>query len=493
MKRIRVLTALVCAALAIGLFRFEPVRAEGEQAEETYIQESLNGKYDDISSDEASIRGFVVRLYRLVLLREPDDGGFKYWNDGITNQTITGVTAVKGFFLSTEMAKRNLSDEEFVKTLYRTVLNREADAGGLKNWKDRLAVHMTREFVVNGFVNSAEFNNLCKKYGVNQGSAGNTSAYRDRNYLITSFVCRMYTKVLGRAADVGGVEGWCKNIFANKQTAADLVIGFFMSPEYAKKNTGNEEFVKTAYRAILDREGDAGGIKTWVTKLNNGTSRKEVLAGFVNSTEFDNLCKKYGIEKGTIILEGWKTENGKKYYIKANGQKAAKEILTIGGKRYAFNSCGVWIGEKNDSYLSAYQKAINLVSQITNDSMTDTQKLRTCFDVFGSFSEKNPWIPHYMGDGWVEKYANNCFDTRSGNCISYAAAFGLMAQVIGYEDIYCINNGHGWVEINNLVYDPEWQLHHKGNYFARPLTQQGDQNYQGAINRSRISNTYFKI
>ena len=498
MRYKRLAAALFSTLMILGTYRTDRIKAEGEQAEETNIQEALNGKYDDISSDEASIRGFVVRLYRLVLLREPDDGGFRYWNDGITNQTITGVTAVKGFFLSAEMTNRNLSDEEFVKTLYRTVLNREADAGGLKNWKDRLAVHMTREFVVNGFVNSAEFNALCKKYGVNQGSAGNTSAYRDRNYLITSFVCRMYTKVLGRAAETAGVEGWCKKIFAENATGADLAQGFFLSPEFAKKNVSNTDYVKTCYRAILDREGSNAEISGWSAKLNAGKTRKEVLAGFVNSAEFDNLCKKYGITRGTMVLGGWKTIDGKKYYIKENGQYAKKEVLTINGKQCGFTIDGVWIGERDAAYMSAYAKAITLLNEITDSSMTREQMLRAAFDVFKTlhFKEKNPWVPHYLGEDWPQKYANDCFDRRSGNCMSYAACFAYMAKVLGYENIYCSNStGHGWVEIQGLVYDPQWTLHYKGNFYARDLelVTTGDPLYKAWVDRSHTSNLYVRM
>ena len=491
MKRFKAMTALLSASLMLGLCSL-PVNAENEtMPEET--ADTLETGYEDIPSTEASIRGFVVRLYRVVLQREPDDSGYKTWTEGITDGSITGSTAVKGFFLSKEMNARNLDNETFVRLLYKAVLNRDADAAGLKTWTDCLAVLMTREFVVNGFLNSAEFENLCRTYGVTKGSTGSTGLYRDRNYQITAFVYRLYTKVLGRGAEVGGLEGWTRKVFTEGATGADLAAGFFLSPEYTNKNTSNEQYVKTLYQTVLNREGSAQEISNWVSYITSGKTRKETLAGFLNSAEFGKLCEQYGIEQGKLVLEGWKNVNGKLYYYKGDGKMAAGEVLTIKGKRYGFNAKGVWIGEKNDSYLDAYGKAIALVNSITSDSMTDERKLRICFDVFGSFSEKNPWIPHYMGAGWVEKYANHCFDTHIGNCISYAACFGLMAQVIGYEDIYCINNGHGWVEMNGLVYDPEWQLHHSGNYYARPLSQQGDQNYQGAINRSVPSNTYVKL
>ena len=521
MKRIRWTALFLSAAVTFGSLGSLTVRAEDDLPEETaeetteetieeteeiivpeteeeaeeLLEEEPEG-YEDISSDEATIRGFVVRLYRIVLLREPDDYGYTYWTEGITDGSISGCKAVKGFFLSAEMTKRKLSNEEFVIALYNTVLNRNADAAGLTDWTNRLNIHMTREYVINGFLNSTEFANLCKKYGVTKGSAGSTSAYRDKNVKITEFVNRMYTKVLGRASDAAGVEGWTKKVYAQGATGADLIIGFFMSPEFVKKGLSNEDFVRTAYRAILDREGSAKEISGWAAKLKAGKTRKEVLAGFVGSAEFTKLCGQYGIKRGSIVLGGWKTVNGKSYYYKSDGTMAKREVLTIGGKQYAFNDEGVWIGEKSAAYLTVYKKAIKVVNEVTTGSMTKTQKLRACFDVFRKFTEKNPWIPHDRSSGWELRYAGNCFDTRSGNCMSYGAAFAFMAKVLGYENVYCCNStGHGWAEVEGLVYDPEWTLHRSGNFFGRPLGTgaAGDPDYKGAIDRYAGSPGYVKL
>ncbi|MBR3358495.1 MAG: DUF4214 domain-containing protein [Solobacterium sp.] len=474
----------------------ETVIQETEEEPEEQPEETAEEGYEDIPSTEASIRGFVVRLYRVVLQREPDDTGYKTWTEGITNGTITGCSAVKGFFLSKEINARNLSNETFVTLLYQAVLNRGADAAGMKTWTDCLSVLMTREYVINGFLNSKEFAGLCETYGVTKGTAARTSAYRDRNYQITAFVYRLYVKVLGRTADAGGIEGWTRKVYTEGATGADLAAGFVLSPEYKNKNTSNEDYVRMLYQAVLNREGSAKEISSWAGRLAEGKTRKEILAGFVNSAEFGNLCKQYGIERGKLVLEGWKTVNGKRYYYKADGKMAAKEILTIGGKQYAFDEDGVWIGDKSTAYLNVFRKAIALVNEVTNSSMSKTQKLRACFDVFKKFKEKNPWIPHDRSDGWELRYASNCFDTRSGNCFSYAVTFAFMAKVLGYENVYCCNStGHGWAEINGLVYDPEWTLHREGNYFGRPLGtgSAGDPNYLGAINRNVVSNAYVKL
>ena len=104
----------------------------------------------------------------------------------------------------------------------------------------------------------------------------------------------------------------------------------------------------------------------------------------------------------------------------------------------------------------ALKKAKDYVAAITNDSMTQEQKLRICFDSFKTKLEKSPWRPGYKGQGWAEIYANSFFDLQYGDCISYAAAFAYMAKALGYTNVYGCNTGHAWVEIDGLIYDPEW-------------------------------------
>ena len=495
MKKNRWMSALLSAVMLLS-GTVNGVYAQGKPQEATVSEEAetLDKDPKDIPSNEASIEGFVVRLYRIALGREADNHGFAYWTNGIKDGSVSGCTAVRGFFLSEEFTKKGLSDTAFLETLYKTVLNRTADSAGLAYWKERLAVHMSRTWVMNGFLNSQEFTNLCAAYGVTRGNAPGTGNYRDRNYSVTAFVSRMYTKVLGRNAEVSGVESWCTRILRDGSTGADLAVGFFMSPEFVIKNVSNTEYVKTCYRAILDREGSASEVNSWTSALAT-KSRKEVLAGFVNSAEFNNLCNRYGINRGTLVLGGWKQSNGRYYYYKSDGSMAKKEILTIGGKRYGFTAKGVWIGEKSESYLDAYQKAITLVNSITNSSMTEDQKLRAAFGVFKNFTQKNPWIPHDNSEGWVERYANHCFDTHIGNCMSYAACFGIMAQVLGVEEVYCCNNwGHGWCEIGGLIYDPEAALHSSMNFYARSFDEPGaGMKYREALNRNEYSSAYVKL
>ena len=118
-------------------------------------------------------------------------------------------------------------------------------------------------------------------------------------------------------------------------------------------------------------------------------------------------------------------------------------------------------------------KARAYMANYINDSMTREQKLRACFDSFKDKLQKNPWSPHYKGNGWAEMYANHYFDNLYGNCISWASAFAYMAKELGYTNVYGCNTGHAWVEINGLIYDPEWDLAFPsyGLKYTDPTTQ----------------------
>ncbi|MBR2067515.1 MAG: DUF4214 domain-containing protein, partial [Solobacterium sp.] len=99
----------------------------------------------------------------------------------------------------------------------------------------------------------------------------------------------------------------------------------FLSNEFKNAGLSNAEIVRRCYRTMLDREADTSGFNYWVSKLNNDGLVEEVLAGFVGSTEFTNLCKQYGIDRGTIVVPANTKRIGKyvtRLYTKALGRGA---------------------------------------------------------------------------------------------------------------------------------------------------------------------------
>gem|GEM_PF-6366833 len=54
----------------------------------------------------------------------------------------------------------------------------------------------------------------------------------------------------------------------------------------SKGSTSNRQFIEWAYNAVLDREGDTGGINHWLSELNSGKPRTDVIYGMIRSEEF---------------------------------------------------------------------------------------------------------------------------------------------------------------------------------------------------------------
>ncbi len=247
-----------------------------------------------MSEKEYQVRAFVERMYTIVLGRAAEEQGLNDWATRLMAQEIDGATLVDMFVNSDEFINRNTSDEEYIKILYRAVLGREADADGLKMWKDMLADDWTRDYILEGLVLSTEFKTICDSYGIIAAFEPTAESQ------VRSFVKRMYTVVLNRRADVVGLDEWTQRLMNGTANGAQLADGFISSDEFVNRNLNNEKYVKVLYRAFFNREPDEGGFNVWMNELAKGASRREVMKGFVHSVEFCDLCAQYGIIRGEI-------------------------------------------------------------------------------------------------------------------------------------------------------------------------------------------------
>ena len=117
---------------------------------------------------------------------------------------------------------------------------------------------------------------------------------------IEAFVYRMYTVALNRKAETAGLKYWSDRLELHIDDGAGIANGFIGSMEFVLRDLNNNDYVDTLYKTFFDRPADAKGKAYWMSELLAGKSRHEVLAGFVNSIEFDNLCKEFGIIRGTM-------------------------------------------------------------------------------------------------------------------------------------------------------------------------------------------------
>jgi hypothetical protein len=204
---------------------------------------------------------FLCLAYEDLLGRAPDAGGLASFEGllaaGVSRQQVAYDIAT--------------SPEHFTDLVvgdYAYFLHRAADPAGLASWVGVLEAGWSPQAVLEGILGSAEF----------YGDAGGTPS---------GFVSALYTDLLGRAADSGGLATWVGQLNAGVSRGA-VVAGILYSNEY------ETNFVKDLYFYLLDRAADPGGLATWVGELAHGVSEEWVISGIVGSPEFYGLSQYLG-------------------------------------------------------------------------------------------------------------------------------------------------------------------------------------------------------
>ncbi|MBO4494281.1 MAG: DUF4214 domain-containing protein [Clostridiales bacterium] len=250
---------------------------------------------------EPSIADFVERLYTIALNRASEPEGKAFWVKEIEDGNRTGGDCAYFFLIEApEFKNRGLGDEDFVETLYKTFFDRASEADGKAFWVGQLKNKtMTRDQVIMGFIDSKEWCNVCATYGVKSGAPTAKAEIASKNAI--AFATRLYTCCLGRAAEEGGLKYWSLALTNLEQTGCSAAKEFFTTPEFVNLKLKDDEYVTRLYKTFMDREPQAGEVTYWTGEIAKGSqTRESVLAFFGQSEEFTNICKKYGIDRGTI-------------------------------------------------------------------------------------------------------------------------------------------------------------------------------------------------
>lgn len=242
---------------------------------------------------------------------------------------------------------------------------------------------------------------------------GTGSAARGDATSLEAFVERMYTVALGRAAEAEGHAFWTNDLLAGKADGAGLASGFILGEEFVGKNYSNEEYVDVLYRTFFNRESsvDPEGCAFWLNSLSVGQSRESVLAGFVNSVEFDALCTSYGISRG-ILRENGKPINpgicqfSERLYTKILERNSEKEGMEYWSLLIADGACTPATAAK--SFFNS--------SEYLNKKTTNVQYIETLYRTFmGREADEEGlsyWL-HNLKNGATREQALDGFATSS--------------------------------------------------------------------------------
>ena len=255
----------------------------------------------------AEAGAYVDQLYQGLLGRPADDAGKLTYVNKLVNDKVSAAHIAELIVGSAEFRSRQLTNEQYIDTLYQGLLGRSADAAGMATFKGAMDVGNSRTWVFQQIIASQEFKNLCEnKYNMFVGdySTGDktpdTTPTEVTGELAEQYVRRLYVRLLDREPDANGLAYWVAQLTYKKMSAAGVAAGIASGNEFNSLPYTNGQFVQRVYLALLNREPDTTGYTNFVSALNSGKTRAWVFAAICASQEFQNLFGEMNAAPGNI-------------------------------------------------------------------------------------------------------------------------------------------------------------------------------------------------
>ncbi len=252
-----------------------------------------------------SASAFVTQLYNISLNRKPDNTGLAGWTDQLNKGHVSLSQVAAGIFFSAENKARNLCNEDFVISLYRSILSREPSALELSSWVNGLHSGMKREAVFNTFILSTEFAGKAKDSGFTIGSGievppigtvpTGPCSLDGKPDPVSAFIMQLYNTALDRRPTDTDLHSWVTGLRSGSVSGSDTARSFFAGAEFTARKLEDKDFIYRLYLALLGREPSADELSSWLNALRSGTDRNAIFDHFAGSTEFAGLCTGAGI------------------------------------------------------------------------------------------------------------------------------------------------------------------------------------------------------
>lgn len=238
---------------------------------------------------ENGAAGFVERMYVVALGRPSETSGKSYWISQIQSGKQSGADCVRSFLFSDEFRNRNLTPEQFLDVLYLALFDRAPEKNGKLYWNNEIRNgRITRRKVVECFLDTTEWCNICAGYGVRSGAS--TAKANRASAAAEDFATRLYSCCLNRDPEPNGFSYWSLALTNWEKTGAEAAQAFFESPEFLAKPISQQEYLTRLYKTYLGREPDPSGTEYWMGEFSKGKTRQYVRSVFARSTEFETLC-----------------------------------------------------------------------------------------------------------------------------------------------------------------------------------------------------------
>ena len=119
-------------------------------------------------------------------------------------------------------------------------------------------------------------------------------AQEESNVSIEEKITSLYVTFFQRAPDYDGLIYWSSQAKeGGDDVLKKLSLAFSKHPLFISTyaNLNNQLFVEAIYRNALGEAGDSEGINYWIGLLDNGLSRSDMIAIFLDTTLSNNISK----------------------------------------------------------------------------------------------------------------------------------------------------------------------------------------------------------
>ncbi len=258
--------------------------------------------YSDLMTDyDVAQMGFIGRVYRAVMMRNADAGGAAHYRKRL-NTGMSRLAMVTGFVNSGEFQNRygSLSNGEFVELVYRNVMNRAADAGGYNYWVGRLDNNVTsRAELMLAFVESNEYINRIDMLERMRVFALLVTRYQYSDDELGAFVTRVLAEqsTYSMMRELLASDHFKTRVMAGLTPASDDTDGDGVidgiefidgaNPQIKDNDVDTDDtaFVKQSYRDLLTEQWSLSQVATDVASLSS-MSRAQWLDSLMNSDAY---------------------------------------------------------------------------------------------------------------------------------------------------------------------------------------------------------------
>ena len=120
---------------------------------------------------EEDVQKFLYNVYQRAFLRDPDEGGYQYWLNRLKTKDISARDfLINLLFAEKEFSEMKYNTEKFISVLYSIIVDRDPDDEGLKFWidfynNDALKnsngdLFVAKKYIVDRMINEEEFEKL---------------------------------------------------------------------------------------------------------------------------------------------------------------------------------------------------------------------------------------------------------------------------------------------------------------------------------------------